>query len=246
MPVLQNELTNIDNERNVIGDRAAMEKKTERLYRSLNRVDELDRQLMEKKVINYWIYLKWVKYIYRKVIFIGLGLTILICLALSFEKLTGAENQVNYYTWRLSKPDITDVDRHRAKMNIGGFLKNSESQSITFTQLTDVLRSPALSTDQVNEILGILIAHRCQSLAPNVFHLPSALTESLRVRNADSRDRINRALVYLGEEYDLEDETLTDWNPAETNFDDLEKKIDEWRAFWSLYDNKVNSVKCTL
>ena len=58
------------------------------------------------------------------------------------------------------------------------------------------------------------------------------------------RDRVNRALVYLGEEYGLEDKALTDWNPAETNFDDLEKKIDEWRVFWIQHNNKVNPTKC--
>jgi len=246
MPALQAELTKIDNQQTVIGERAAMEKKTAQLYRSLSSVDELDRQLLEKKVISLWIYLKWVKLIIRKTVFVLLGLAIIGYLAWNFGTLTGVRNQVDYYVWRLRKPDITDVDRHRAKVKIGRHLENEGSNHHAFARLTGALRYPALSTEQVNDIIGVLIANRCHSFSPKGFDLPTALTESLRVENADSRDRVNRALVYLGQEYGPVDSAMTDWNPAETNFDDLEKKIDEWRAFWNQHDNRVNPEKCAL
>jgi len=243
---LEDDLKNLDKLKGSLGLSAVAEKKAKLLNKSLVGVDDLDRLMLEKKVISRSTYYLYVKSIHRKalvVMFVGF---LALALAQAFLSLRDPNMLINYYVWRLEKPDTTQTDRFRAKENLATYLVNPNTATLVFDEINSALRSPALSTAQVDDILQILLAHRCRSLETKMnYPLPRQLTESLRTTNVDSRDRINRTLVYLAKEYGEVNDDLSNWNPSGTLIDELEGKIDEWKHFWDAHNNLVNGEKCT-
>jgi hypothetical protein len=150
-----------------------------------------------------------------------------------------AKLALRYNIWRLSKPNNSAEDRHRSCERLVHCLKSKEQGEEAYQFITRAMRLPDLSAERVDLFLRLALQARFQPYHRNV--LCRNLVEALYVENVDARMRIHQALIYLAELNDTKDATfkkehklLVDWNPTAGNsVPDLEKWVDQWRAFFA-------------
>jgi hypothetical protein len=143
-----------------------------------------------------------------------------------------------YHVWRLGKANNSTRDRGRAMERLRMFLQDATLGPASYQSLTWAMHAPDLPAERVDLMLQLVLQASIQPYHDKL--LCGHLIEALHVDNVDARVRIHQALIYLAEKRDTKDslfkvkeKELADWNPtAGDSVPNLEKRMDQWRAFF--------------
>ena len=219
------------------GNPAIVEQKARRVYLYVSSIPGFEQILRENSILQ-WRELLWVSPIYRNRVVsltVAIALVTLVLVGIWLAWSSPAVG-IAYSTWRLGKPNNTELDRFRVRENLRAYLRDMrpEVQARARQVLARALRSPGVSVDRVDFIVQLLLQDR-GSLAVDGTHTRDLLVSALRADNVDARCRIQHALVLLATEADPEfkQNELAAWSPNKgDSVTSLEGWIRRWRDYW--------------
>ncbi len=154
---------------------------------------------------------------------------------LAVPRLSTSHNLVRYDLWRLTKTNATPIERQRARERIARrLLKPDAAAAHTLcSHSAGYLRNETLPLDAVESILAVLLSRRHDAARDKV-NLPKLLADSLRTQNPETRERIQKTLVFLAAEKGKTiAEPLASWKPSkEDSTQTLEERIRQWNSLW--------------
>jgi hypothetical protein len=214
----------------ILGDAGVLTKQAAALYMAAKQASPQQFQYLLHKsdVIPLRWYLWYAKEWRSKVTAIAVAF-VLLCAAAACEiRLNTPTNQASYFVWRLHKENGTEIDRYRARRELGQYLATDSEVS---AKLTALLATPGLPVATADNILSLLIETRDRATGPSR-RLLSLLAEALRANNSDVRERIQKTLVYLAADRQLTvPAELQNWNSdAKNTAADLDTVIKQWRT----------------
>jgi hypothetical protein len=235
--LLEQRLRTIDETAATQGTASVAEEKTRVLYNVMLTVPDGHHLMMQKKIISWNFYVFQVlgfNSIVRMIVVITVAIALIIGSWYHFEP-NMKEYIGDYYIWRLSKTNSTNLDQFRSRQNLSALMQQSKGpiKDHTTAKLVTLLRQPAFPMERVDLTLQILLENRGEVVGTG--SVPLMLLQSLRGVSVDARTRIHDALRFLAE-YCKEDpqKELADWKPSDGDSTAaLERKIRGWSEYWA-------------
>jgi len=233
--VLKRQLEEIDGNAD-LGDLAKLEQKADILYEEVSAIDEYLFEMKQKGIVTRPWYI-WHR-LHLGSWLTALGVLILLSapLVYAWSYLSQPTLSTTYALWRLEKPNTSPTDRYRAARRLANVIHSDATAARdALARLSERMRAPNLTLDQVDQVLSILLEHRCTA-AEHGAELTDFLVSALNSPNVDARARIHRALGYLAEKHPgapSPSQDLIDWSPSDgDSVTDLQRRIDQWRSYW--------------
>lgn len=217
-----------------IGDGDRLERKARLLYGLMLSVPDYQYLLREKGVISnamYWTRFKRIPKV------VGTLAVIVASIALAILVVRAAYpdyqySSVNYYSWRLQKPNSTATDQWRSRRALLTLVDTDATMKARATErLIYALQRPGLAIERVDLIVQILLESRHGQIDPK---FARELVVALRASSLDARLRINDALKFLAKACaEKLDDQLDGWKPTDRESSTLlEDAIVRWDRKW--------------
>lgn len=213
----------------------ALEKHARLLYTHALSLPDWQYMLMKSRITSKFRYYWYVEQWKSKMISLLMVCLVLVVSSYVAVRITNTPWMVRYEAWRLVKANATEQDRARARSRLITRLKDEKFRSLVVEELIHDLRSPGLSSDRVDSILGMLLEAR-QSLKSTP-ELAAPLIDSLRLVGVDSRTRILQTLRFLAkvDGLKLKEDLAGKWQPTDgDSINDLEQYIVDLKQAWGL------------
>jgi len=228
-PALDVQLAAIAANQTVLGNAGVRTKQAALLYLSLKQASPQQFQyLLYRSGVIPLRWYRWYAQEWRSKFTAFVVALILISVAVACVlELSRPAYQASYFVWRLQKQNATDSDRYRARIKLGQFLATDPG---VYPQLTGLLTAPNLPVKTADEILSLLVETRDRAESQNQ-RLRGLLVDSLRADNSDIRERIQKTLLYLASDRNLNvPPDLRNWNSDPKNTAaDIDTIIKMWR-----------------
>jgi hypothetical protein len=232
---LQSQLDAIDKTAASRGVADVLEQKTRLLYGVLATVPDGYYLMKSKGVIGRRLY--WFN-VQRGRSFIQSALAAAVVVALVAVGVRYVHPDYNglltdYYVWRAGKTNSSSIDQFRSRRHLLELMKDPARERSATSQLTTLLRRPALPMERVDLLLQILLESRGHPGGNG--GLPQLLVQSLRTPSVDARTRINDVLKFLAERCPTKvDKDGSSWRPNEGDSTAvLEERLKTWEDYWA-------------
>lgn len=216
-----------------LSERVKHKLKVRRLFELISELDDFQYKLRKQKVITRWDFARygrkaqaWIP----RIVVIGLMTTFVYFAVLIWEQPT---YRASYDAWRISKPNSTRLDLHRARQRVARSSTDVQYREQVATKLARALVRPDLPVDRVAVVLQLLLETRPIEAEPDG-ELARLLVDALRTTNEDRRNRVHEVLLHLSNRWKLDVATLKEWKPATgDSVSDLDARIRQWRGVFS-------------